>query len=108
MHQPTDLRTLRTLRIEATKAVVALVEQLDLPAPLQIIMFDHLGLQIRLDDNDRGGVGAWAAALGYEVNDTRVNNRFTSVSAEGAGRDALAAWREVRVWSACDFKAADR
>lgn len=98
-------------RRDIVRALADLTEQHNLPMPFSIDMDFHSSLNnvvvdLRLDDDDRGGVNRWAEALGLgDVTDRPIQSDrpFIAVQARRRQTDGPT-WFDVAqfsVWSAC-------
>lgn len=97
---------LRTLRLETYRSVVALAELHDLAPPVAVLMIGPDYVELRLDDDNRDGVTAWAAVLKLGAPLDRIihkggPNQFTAVRAERWDSNWLN-WPHVVVLSYCD------
>ncbi|MEV6344170.1 hypothetical protein [Actinoplanes sp. NPDC051851] len=105
----TDIGLRRSVTLQT---IATLAEQHNLPFPLDI-GFSSTGrrLNLRLDDNDRAGVHAWAAVLGFPIEPEKAPHRsktvgdgspWVAVKAERIDYDkpVWLAWSWVSVWSA--------
>lgn len=106
-HDPTA--ELRARRLATLREIAEQAEYYGLPTPMAVNLWDHGHLHIRLDNNQRAGVYAWAAHLHlpvqpdhhYDASGGR--HPFTSVKAEKSDTGgAWLGWDNVQVWSACD------